>query len=219
MPRVLRSWAVARWCRPLCPRPSRSNWPADDVQLVDSRDMLAFGGGHIPGAISLGADKTEMSVYAGWVLDPEKPILLVLESDESLQHVVRMLVRTGFTKFAGYLTGGMPAWNNAGLPLQQLRQMHAREVASSDGSLQRLDVRLQSEFCRGHVPGAINCFVADLLHEQPDLDHDRPVVTYCGMGYRASLAASLLQRAGCDDVRNMPGSFKAWTTLGLPVQK
>jgi hydroxyacylglutathione hydrolase len=44
------------------------------------------------------------------------------------------------------------------------------------------------------------------------------VATYCASGYRASLAASLLQRAGFEDVRNVPGSWKAWTSAGYPVE-
>ena len=88
-----------------------------DHVLIDTRMMLAFGGGHIKGALSIGGTPM-LSIWAGWLLDPEKPILLVLESDEKLNEVVRYFVRTGYTRFAGYLVGGMTAWNNAGLPLE-----------------------------------------------------------------------------------------------------
>ena len=49
-------------------------------QLVDTRTMLGFGGGHIDGAINIAATPI-LSIWAGWFLDPEKPILLVLEND------------------------------------------------------------------------------------------------------------------------------------------
>ena len=49
-------------------------------QLVDTRSMLAFGGGHIDGALNIAASPI-LSIWAGWLLDPEKPVLLVLESD------------------------------------------------------------------------------------------------------------------------------------------
>lgn len=188
-------------------------------QLVDARHMLAFGGGHIPGAVNLGANKAEMSVFAGWALDPERPTLLVLEEDAALERVVALLVRTGFTKFGGYLAGGMMAWNNAGLPLARVGQMHAREVAAADGRVQVLDVRQDDEWERGHVPGARHVFVGELRDRAPELAKDRPVVTYCATGYRASLAASLLKRAGIEDVRSMPGSWQAWKASGLPVEK
>ena len=46
--------------------------------LVDVRTMLAFGGGHIAGALNIGGTPI-LSIWAGWMLDPEKPILLVVE--------------------------------------------------------------------------------------------------------------------------------------------
>jgi hydroxyacylglutathione hydrolase len=42
---------------------------------------------------------------------------------------------------------------------------------------------------------------------------------YCDTGYRASLAASWLRAHGVTDVRNVPGSWQAWTNAGLPVVK
>ena len=50
-----------------------------------------------------------LSIWAGSLLDPEQPILLVLEKDDDLDEVVRLFIRTGFAKFAGYLVGGMKA--------------------------------------------------------------------------------------------------------------
>lgn len=51
------------------------------------------------------------------------------------------------------------------------------------------------------------------------IDRSRPVLTYCTTGYRASLAASLLKRRGYEDVRNLPGSWKAWRAAELPVEE
>ena len=52
-----------------------------------------------------------------------------------------------------------------------------------------------------------------------DLDKQRPVLVYCATGYRASLAASILQQEGFPDVRNLPGSFHAWKAAKFPVEK
>lgn len=48
---------------------------------------------------------------------------------------------------------------------------------------------------------------------------DQPVVTYCDSGYRADIAASVLQRHGYADVRNVPGSWQAWTNAGYEIEK
>src|SRR5439155_9678372 len=77
--------------------------------LVDVRTMLAFGGGHIAGALNIGGLPI-LSIWACWMLDPKEPILLVLENDDDLEEIIRLFIRTGYTKFAGYLVGGMKAW-------------------------------------------------------------------------------------------------------------
>src|SRR5947207_13968806 len=86
--------------------------------LVDVRNMLACGGGHIAGALNI-AGTPILSTWAGWLLDPEKPILLLLEEDNDRDKSVRSFVRTGFRSFAGYLIGAMTAWHEAGGPLER----------------------------------------------------------------------------------------------------
>jgi hydroxyacylglutathione hydrolase len=187
-------------------------------QLVDTRTMLAFGGGHIEGALNIAATPV-LSIWAGWLLDPEKPVLLVLDSDSDAEKVAQLFVRTGYTKFAGYLVGGMRAWQNAGYPLRELQQMTVHELQASRNGLQLLDVRGPAEWKNGRIPGATHIFLPQLQKRSGELDKQRPVLVYCATGYRASLAASLLQQEGFSDVRNLPGSFHAWKAAKLPVEK
>src|SRR5260370_6583024 len=85
--------------------------------LVDVRNMLAFGGGHIAGALNISGPPI-LSTWAACSLDPEKPILLVLEDDNDLERIVRLFVRTGYTKFAGYLIGRLKAWHTPGFSVE-----------------------------------------------------------------------------------------------------
>src|SRR5437773_2505934 len=112
--------------------------------LVDVRTMLAFGGGHIPGALNIGGSPI-LSIWAGWMLGPDEPILLVLESEGDLEEVVRLFIRTGYSKFAGYLVGGMKAWDMTGFPLEKIGQMSVHELNERKSSLQVLDVRSPGE--------------------------------------------------------------------------
>lgn len=192
-----------------------------DVQLVDTRQMLAFGGGHIAGAINIGP-RSEMSVWAGQMLDYDKPILLVVEDETNLDWILWNFANTGFTQFEGYLTGGMKAWANSGRKLQALPQISVHELHEIANRVQLLDVRAPDEWESGRIPGAHHWFVADLRDENKrpsGLDQQKPVVTYCDSGYRANLAASLLQQAGYTDVRNVPGSWQAWNEAGYEVEK
>ncbi len=151
----------------------------------------------------------------------DDPLLLVLDSDDQLEKVVRLLLRTGYVNFAGYLVGGMKAWNNAGFDLDRVPQMTAHELHAlqNDGNhLQIIDVRTPSEWASGHIPGAQHVFVPYLLESIARLSRERTTLTYCDSGYRASIAASVLKQHGFSDVRNLPGSWQSWTNAGYPVE-
>jgi hydroxyacylglutathione hydrolase len=202
------------------PAAFRRRLAAGDVQLIDNRTMLDFGGGHIAGAWNIGP-RPELSLWAGWVLDPARPIALVLPRDGDLPEVLRQLLRVGFTRFAGCLKGGMDAWVRAGLPVEGLAQLPVHELNDllPPRDLRLLDVRTPREWDEGHLPGARYLFLGDLPEKFRDLNPDRPVAVYCASGYRSSLAASLLQASGFRKVRNVPGSYAAWTAAGFPVVK
>lgn len=217
-PRVLRGLPIVP---PLPVGRFREAVERGDATLVDVRSMLAFGGGHIRGALNIGP-RAELSVWAGQMLDPERPILLVAEDETDLDGLVALFLRTGFTEFAGYLVGGMKSWDNAGLPLETTPQLSVHELRRARDEVQILDVRAPEEWEGGHIPGARHRFIADMRDDGslPDgFDAKRPIAVYCDSGYRASLVASLLQARGYRDVRNVPGSWQAWTKAGYPVEK
>jgi hydroxyacylglutathione hydrolase len=202
---------------PLPPETFQNAMQDESALVIDCRNMLGFAGGHVPRAVNIAAEPI-LSVWAGWLLDPGTPLLLVLERDGDLKEVVQLFVRTGYTRFGGYLAGGMEAWQNAGLPLSKLGRMSAHELRQSLDEIQVLDVRKPEEWEQGHIPGARHCFLGNLLESTPDLAKDRPVAVYCASGYRAHLAASILKRRGFEDVRGVPGSWQAWTGAGFPVE-
>ncbi|NDV52604.1 rhodanese-like domain-containing protein [Salipiger sp. PrR003] len=188
---------------------------AGDVELLDVRDMFAFGGGFIKGALNIGL-QPELSVWAGWLLDPEAPIALVTETDEQAAEAVQLLWRVGYTRFAGYLAGGIGAWREGGRPLEHIHQLTVQELQKSD--VLPLDVRKNEEWQSGHIPKARHAFLGTLEGELDQLDRDADYATYCQSGFRASIAASLLHRAGFSQITNVPGSFGAWQAQGYPVE-
>ena len=185
--------------------------------LVDVRTMLAFGGGHIPGALNIGGSPI-LSIWAGWMLDPDEPILLALESENDLEQIVRLFIRTGYTKFAGYLVGGMKAWDAAGFPLAEVGQMSVHDLNKRAGDLQIVDVRSPREWKNGHVPGARHIFLPELRKRIGELDRSKPTAVYCGSGYRASIATSIMKPKGFGKLWNVPGSWEAWKKARLPVE-
>ena len=206
-------------CPPLDPKAFEKLGSRGGVQLVDNRQMLAFGGGHIPNALNIGP-RAELSIWAGWMLDPKKPVFLVLPQDTDLPEVQRQFVRVGYDTFGGYLLGGMEEWDNKGLPITGLAQMSVQKLnaALPPKDLQIVDVRTPGERQDGFVPGSTYIFLPELEKKADRLDKAMPVAVYCDSGYRASIGAGILQRMGFKDVRNVPGSWKAWKALGYEVQ-
>ena len=82
-----------------------------------------------------------------------------------------------------------------------------------------LDVREESEFARGHIPGAqhLGKGVIERDVEQQVPETSAEVVLYCGGGYRSALAALNLQQMGYQNVISMDGGFRGWKDAGQPV--
>ncbi len=185
--------------------------------LIDTRTLLAFGGGHIAGALNIGGTPM-LSIWAGWLLDPDQPVMLVLEKDSEIERVVKLFLRTGHTKFAGYLAGGMKAWNNAGFDLDHIGEMTVHDIKAANDDVQVIDVRSPSEWEEGHIPGAKHIFLPELREKAARLAKRKPVAVYCDSGYRASIGASMLKQEGFQDVSNVPGSWQAWKNAKLPIE-
>ena len=204
----------------LPPQEFQSAINVGQAQLVDTRQMLGFGGGHIPDAINIG-DRPELSVWAGDMLDYDKPILLVIEDEQQLDWIAWHFAYVGLVNFAGYLVGGMKAWGNAGLPLASTPQVTVQDLAEHRDDFQVLDVRSPDEYQSNRIEGAKHCFIADMrdgVNCELNIDSNKPVAVYCGSGYRASIAASMLQRNGFKNVHAVPGSMQAWKNAGYQVQ-
>src|SRR5690606_32515169 len=88
--------------RPLKEQQFQKHLADDTVQLLDTRHMLGFGGGHLPGAINIGYSSS-ISMWGGWLLDPERPISLVLPAQGEARDVVAWLVRVGLTNVSAVL--------------------------------------------------------------------------------------------------------------------
>lgn len=202
---------------PLAPDAFRE--AAAEAQVVDVRSILAFGGGHVEGAINI-ALRDEFANWAGRMLDADRPVLLVAEKAQDAYQAALHLYRIGIDDVAGFLRNGMTDWQNAGLPLERIGEwtVHELDQRRRERDVLVLDVRSDAEVAKGKVPGARHVFVANLEQELDELDREKTVAVYCGTGYRASIAASLLQRHGFAHVANVPGSWTAWRAAGLPVE-
>jgi rhodanese-related sulfurtransferase len=83
-----------------------------------------------------------------------------------------------------------------------------------------VDVREESEFAKGHLPGAVHIgkgvIERDIEAKVPDTA--APLVLYCGGGYRSALAAENLQKMGYTNVESMDGGWRVWRERGFAVE-
>ncbi len=84
-----------------------------------------------------------------------------------------------------------------------------------------IDVREESEYAAGRIPGAIHIgkgvIERDIEEKVPD--PATPLVLYCGGGYRSALAALNLKLMGYTNVISMDGGFRGWNDRGLEVDR
>lgn len=83
-----------------------------------------------------------------------------------------------------------------------------------------IDVREESEWDRGHLPGAIHLSkgVIERDVENTIPEKSRTIVLYCGGGFRSALAADNLQKMGYKNVVSMDGGWRAWVEAGYPTE-
>lgn len=203
----------------LTPAAFRESLEREAAVVIDLRRPEAFGGAHIPGSFNIGAGQN-LSLWAGWVVPADRPILLVGEGDSCLEDSRRALIRVGLDSVAGTLRGGIAAWLEAGFAQAHIPQISVQELArdiEESGGVFVLDVRSPGERAGGRIAGSVHIpggTLAKRLHEVPV---DRRVHVICGSGYRSGIAASILSQAGRRRVVNVVGGMTAWVARNLPV--
>jgi len=188
--------------------------------VIDTRMPYAFAGGHIPNSLSMWLGG--ISVYPGWLFEINQYIVLIHERPRDIDIAAPRLRRLGFDNLCGYLCGGMNEWQEAGNPFRSYKTLSARETKEKleRGEILLLDVRDPPEWTDdGYIQGAKLSFFADIPQKTDELPKDKPIVVACSVGNRSSIALSILERAGFEDISNMLGGMTAWTNLGFPIKK
>jgi glyoxylase-like metal-dependent hydrolase (beta-lactamase superfamily II)/rhodanese-related sulfurtransferase len=204
---------------PLTPRQVEQRRAAGAL-LVDVRTDLQFDDAHIPGAISNTMLRSGFGTKLAWIADPEQEIVFIGRDDDDGRVAARLAVAVGVRRLAGYLSGGMTSWRAEGRAVERVERMEVPELHERDGGVQVLDVREDSEWRDGHIPGSVHVPYHD-IHELPDgIDPERPVAVICASGQRSAVGASLVKAHGARDVIHVVnGGVPTWERLGFPIEK
>ncbi len=189
------------------------------AEIIDTRDPTDFAAAHLAGSVNIGLGG-QYATWAGTILRRDRPIVIVTDPGRERESALR-LGRIGLDKVAGYLEGGLVSLDaHAGLTrsTQRVSAAVAAERLRQDRAPVLIDVRTPPEVSKKGIAGSVNIPLAHLVERAGEIPPNRPVLVYCAGGYRSSIASSLLQRAGIDDVSEIAGGITAWEAAGLPVR-
>jgi rhodanese-related sulfurtransferase len=180
--------------------------------VVDLRNRTAFAAGHAPGTLNFGLDGA-FATYLGWLITWGTPVTLLGDTPEIVAEAQRELVRIGIDRPAAHATGSPQDWaagELARFPTATFADLadvrHHRDVVV-------LDVRRTDEFEAAALKDAVNIPLHELWHRLDDVPAGE-VWVHCASGYRASVAASMLDAAGRSIVA-IDDSFDNVKTVGL----
>jgi hydroxyacylglutathione hydrolase len=188
-----------------------------DTVILDVRCYEGFGGEHVPGSWCVDL-RSNFATYAGWLLPPDKPILLVSESENHALESVVWLHRVGLDNIAGFLNGGMFAWVTAGLRAAHVPQISIPELHEwtlNGNPVLIVDVRALSEYEIFHIENSINIPVQDLRERYTELDPKIEKVIICSTGHRSSMGCSILKQHGFSRVNNAAGGMTGYNAAGF----
>jgi rhodanese-related sulfurtransferase len=188
------------------------------AQVVDTREAPQFASGHLRGSINIGL-VGQYATWAGTVLDREKPIVLIADPGQEGESAMR-LGRIGLDMVVGYLDGGfrsVDARPDLIARTERLTPELAVERLASSAAPVLVDVRAPGERAKKRIDGSVSMPLQEMGERLQELPRDRPILVYCAGGYRSSLAASVLQRAGFTNVSEIAGGIASWEAAALPL--
>ena len=168
--------------------------------VVDMAERRAYARRHLRGSASIPSGD-QFATYLGWVLPWGAPLILVADAFEEVAEAQRALARIGVDHLRGAATGSRALLAGKGLlasyPVSTFGGM--REARQAEPALVVVDVRRDDERAQGGIEGSVHLPLQDLTARMSELPAGE-VWVHCASGFRASIAASLLARAGRDVV-------------------
>lgn len=181
--------------------------------VVDLRDRTAFAAGHIAGSLSFELG-TNFVTYLGWVLPADAPLTVIGETPEAVAEARRELVRIGVDELAGAAVGDVRELADGRLQSYRVSDFAGLAARLAEGQVHVLDARRNDERAESKVRGSQHIPIHELPARVDEVPVDGEVWVYCGSGYRASIAASMLARTG-RTVVHVDEGFDAAARAGL----
>ena len=189
------------------------------AQILDTRDPGEFAAAHLAGSINIGLGG-QYATWVGTVLNRDHPIVIIADPGRENESATR-LGRIGFDHVAGYLKDGLHSLKSRPeltISTERVSAPFAAELLTSPQPPVAIDVRAPREREQKHIAGSVSIPLNHLAENLEKIPKDRSLLVYCAGGYRSSIAASLLQRDGFEQVSEIAGGIVSWETANLPVE-
>jgi hydroxyacylglutathione hydrolase len=166
--------------------------------VVDLRARKAFARTHVRGTVSIEIGEP-FATYFGWTVPWQAPVTLIGDAAEEVSEAQRQLARIGIDHVAGAATGSVDTLSDGQTASYRVASFEDLAKVVDDAGVVVLDVRRPDEWATQHLHDVANIPFWELA-ERADEVPPGQVWVHCASGFRASIGASILQRAGHDVV-------------------
>lgn len=201
--------------QPLNPKKFKKTYEKDENIILDVRSYDSFGAQHIKNSYNIDFGGN-LPTFAGWIIPPEKNILIVAHDSNEAFEAVRWLRRVGLDNSIGYLEGELPEWAKAGYRSNHHNIISLPEFVEkydSNDNINLLDVRAPGEYKDGHIEGSVNIPAPDLRTRYKELDKSKHYYIICSTGHRSGTACSILHQNGFEKITNIGGGMTGYSNL------
>ncbi len=181
--------------------------------VVDLRNRIAYAADHLAGSVSIELGQ-QFATYLGWLMPWGSALTVIAETPEQVHDAQRQLSRIGIDHLAAAATGTLDE-TGAGLPRSSYPRANFADTATRPPGETLLDVRRDDERATSLIEGSVHIPMHQLLTRLEDVPAGRLWV-HCASGFRAGIAASLLDRAG-HDVVYIDDDYSKAAAAGLPT--
>jgi glyoxylase-like metal-dependent hydrolase (beta-lactamase superfamily II)/rhodanese-related sulfurtransferase len=190
------------------PSPSPMDAAPATATLLDIRPAETFAAGHATSAINIPIDSSSFGTKAGFVLDPDRPVVLHGESEAEVLEAARRLNAVGLLDVSGFVAELPTDEHYDPVDVGELERLLAEQA------VEVVDVRDGDERASGYIPGTRHLPLHLLRAQAGELVSNGPVVTVCDTGPRAGIAASVLAAHGVAARPVLRGGMSEWRRRG-----
>lgn len=185
---------------------------------VDLRDPESFSLLHLKGSVNI-PWAPAFPHWACQIIPKQIPIAIVSSSVDVAHQAAKKLWEHGFETVQGYIV-----FENLKKELSLANHFETLSLISPKMLAEKMlgseeyviDVRSLGEWNAGHIKNAHHIELAHFVKSIDQLPKESSISIICGSGFRASIAASLLQKHNFPKVANVNGGMQAWKQAGLP---